>query len=359
MLSQNPSPRFAYLELSSILGRDGDEELTGYFTRLGFHTQNTHTPDGARPAWRSTQMQRGSFRLMITGHRSGSSLYPRVLHSGPYFSAAAFTTTDLPFTLTRAQESGLTILDPIGYLPDGSVYCNIEGPGGIVYTFIHDHTRRADWGAGDGHAGIGSLDHIAVVTTRNDHRRVIDAHRILFGEDSWHPIPLTRLPSGEAMGSGFIHAGDVRITLVWAEGECRQLTGFRAVNGGDGIQHAALRVDGQIIPEVDKAHANGIQFRDAPDTYYDHLEKRLEHPVPGLGDLKARGILADDDEYTRPGDGPRGIRQIFAAPFGVSERGPFIELIDRSGGGQTFGGRNVLALAESVELAALRAASRA
>ena len=357
MPDQNPSPRFAYLELSTLFGRDGDEELTRYFSRLGFHARETHTPVGPHPAWRSMDMRRGSARIMVTGHRSGSGFYPRVLHSGPYFSAVAFATRDLVFTLNCAQDAGLNVTGRIEYRRDGSAQSNVEGPGGMTYTFI----QGAGWGADDRQPGTGSLDHIAVVTTNHDHRRVIDAHRVLFGADSWHPMPLTRLPSGEAMGSGFIHAGDVRITIVWAEGECRQLTGFRAI-GGDGIQHAALRVDdtdGGILAEVDKARGNGIRFRDAPDAYYDYLEKRLDHPIPDLDDLKARGILADDDEFTRPEDGPHGIRQIFAAPFGVSERGPFIELIDRSLGGQTFGGRNILALAESVELTALRAASRA
>lgn len=346
----NSSPRFAYLELSALFGRDGDEELIHYLHHFGFAARETFTPSGPHPSWRSTDMRRGSFRIMVTGHRSGSGLYPRVLHSGPHFSGAAFVTRDLPFTLNHAQENHLRITDRIGYLGDGSAYGSIEGPGGMTYTFIQDGN---DWGCDDGQAGTGSLDHIAVVTTRSERRKVIEGHRVLFGENSWHPMPVTTLPSGEAIGSGYIHAGDVRVTIVWPVGECRQLGGFRAVTGGDGIQHAALRVDdtdGGIITEVDVARANGIKFRDTPDTYYEHLEKRLGHTIPDLDELRTRGILADDDEYV-PLDEEHGIRQIFACPFGVSADSPFLELIDRRFGGVTFGGRNILALAESIELA--------
>lgn len=356
MPDQNPSPRFAYLELSTLFGPDGDLDLIRYLDRFGFRTGETHTPDGVRPGWRSTEMRRGSFPVMVTGHRSGSGLYPQVLHSGPFFSAAAFTTPYLPFTLSRAEEAGLRA-DPIRYFPDGGMYSNVEGPGGLTYTFL----QGGDWGADDRQAGTGALDHIAVVTTKAGHREVIDAHMVLFGEENWHLMPVTTLPSGEAMGSGYVHAGDVRITIVWPAGECRQLAGFRVLNGGDGIQHAALRVDdtpGGIITEVDAARANGIRFRDAPGTYYEYLEQRLGHPVPDLDELRARGILADDDEYVSLKDGPCGIRQIFASPFGVPEHGPFLELIDRSGGGEAFGGRNVRALAESIQLAAQRAAQQ-
>ena len=354
----SPSPRFAYLEIATLFGRDGDEALISYFSNLGFgQATDTYIPPGMYPGWRSTDMRRGSFRVLITGHRSGSGLYPRVLHSGPHVSAVAFVTGDRAFTLNRAQEAGLNILQRHAKLGDGSVYSTIEGPGGMNYIF----TDGTGWGTDDGQLGTGSLDHIAVVTTRPGSRKVIDTHEALFGAGTWHPMPLTRLPNGEAIGSGFIRAGGVRVTIVWPVGErgCRQLTGFRAVTGGDGVQHAALRVDGRIIPEVDEGRRLGAGFRDAPAAYYDVLEQRLGHPIPDLGDLKRTGVLADDDEYVDLEGRPHGIRQIFARPFGASDWGPFIELIDRGFGGETFGGRNVRALAESIELDSLRGGRQA
>jgi 4-hydroxyphenylpyruvate dioxygenase len=110
---------------------------------------------------------------------------------------------------------------------------------------------------------------------------------------------------------------------------------------GPGAQHLALATN-DILDTVDRLRAEGVEFLDTPDAYYDDPELRArigEVRVP-IEKLKQRKILVDRDE-----DGY--LLQIFTKPLGDRPT-VFFEIIERHGS-LGFGKGNFKALFESIE----------
>ena len=108
---------------------------------------------------------------------------------------------------------------------------------------------------------------------------------------------------------------------------------------GPGVQHVALAT-GDIVKAVREMTARGVEFLDAPDSYYDELGSWVGDTRVPLADLRELRILADRDE-----DGY--LLQIFTKP--VQDRPTvFFELIERHGS-LGFGKGNFKALFEAIE----------
>ena len=108
-----------------------------------------------------------------------------------------------------------------------------------------------------------------------------------------------------------------------------------------GCQHLALATS-DILRTVDALRAEGVEFLDTPDAYYDDpaLRERIGRVRVPVEELKRRGILVDRDE-----DGY--LLQIFTKPLGDRPT-IFFELIERHGS-LGFGKGNFKALFESIE----------
>jgi 4-hydroxyphenylpyruvate dioxygenase len=110
---------------------------------------------------------------------------------------------------------------------------------------------------------------------------------------------------------------------------------------GPGCQHVALATN-DILATVDILRANGIEFLDTPDSYYEdpELRERIGKVRAPIDELKKRRILVDRDE-----DGY--LLQIFTKPIGDRPT-VFYELIERHGS-LGFGKGNFKALFEAIE----------
>ena len=110
---------------------------------------------------------------------------------------------------------------------------------------------------------------------------------------------------------------------------------------GPGAQHLALAT-GDIIATVDALRAEGVEFLDTPDSYYDdpELRERIGHVRVPIEELRTRRILVDRDE-----DGY--LLQIFTKPLGDRPT-VFFELIERHGS-LGFGKGNFKALFVALE----------
>ncbi|MGH8773738.1 MAG: 4-hydroxyphenylpyruvate dioxygenase [Jiangellaceae bacterium] len=120
-----------------------------------------------------------------------------------------------------------------------------------------------------------------------------------------------------------------------------QIDEYLEFYGTAGCQHIALATN-DILRTVDVMRAEGVEFLDTPDAYYDDPELRArigEVRVP-VEELKTRKILVDRDE-----DGY--LLQIFTKPIGDRPT-VFYELIERHGS-LGFGKGNFKALFESIE----------
>jgi 4-hydroxyphenylpyruvate dioxygenase len=120
-----------------------------------------------------------------------------------------------------------------------------------------------------------------------------------------------------------------------------QIDEYLEFYGSAGCQHIALAT-GDILRAVDVMRAEGVEFLDTPDTYYDdpQLRARIGMVRVPVEELKQRGILVDRDE-----DGY--LLQIFTKPIGDRPT-VFFELIERHGS-LGFGKGNFKALFESIE----------
>ncbi|MBA2559137.1 MAG: 4-hydroxyphenylpyruvate dioxygenase [Propionibacteriales bacterium] len=120
-----------------------------------------------------------------------------------------------------------------------------------------------------------------------------------------------------------------------------QIDEYLEFYGSAGCQHIALAT-GDIVRTVDQLRANGVQFLDTPDSYYDdpELRARIGTVRVEVDELKSRGILVDRDE-----DGY--LLQIFTKPMGDRPT-VFYEFIERHGS-LGFGKGNFKALFEAIE----------
>jgi 4-hydroxyphenylpyruvate dioxygenase len=118
-----------------------------------------------------------------------------------------------------------------------------------------------------------------------------------------------------------------------------QIDEYLEFYGGPGVQHIALATD-DIVGAVRGMRAEGIQFLNTPDSYYETLGEWVGDTRVPLDELQQLKILADRDE-----DGY--LLQIFTKP--VQDRPTvFFELIERHGS-QGFGKGNFKALFEAIE----------
>jgi 4-hydroxyphenylpyruvate dioxygenase len=120
-----------------------------------------------------------------------------------------------------------------------------------------------------------------------------------------------------------------------------QIDEYLEYYGSAGCQHIALATN-DILRTVDAMRAEGVEFLETPDSYYDdpELRERIGTVRVPVEELKKRGILVDRDE-----DGY--LLQIFTRPIGDRPT-VFYELIERHGS-LGFGKGNFKALFEAIE----------
>jgi 4-hydroxyphenylpyruvate dioxygenase len=120
-----------------------------------------------------------------------------------------------------------------------------------------------------------------------------------------------------------------------------QIDEYLEFYNGPGAQHLALATN-DILRTVDELRANGVEFLDTPDSYYedDELRSRIGEVRAPIEELQKRKILVDRDE-----DGY--LLQIFTKPLGDRPT-VFFEIIERHGS-LGFGKGNFKALFEAIE----------
>ncbi len=108
---------------------------------------------------------------------------------------------------------------------------------------------------------------------------------------------------------------------------------------GAGVQHLAIRTD-DIVETVQALSANGVEFLDTPDAYYEMLTDRVGEIDEAIETLRKLRILVDRDDLGY-------MLQIFTKPL-QDRPTVFFEIIQRKGS-LSFGKGNFQALFESIE----------
>jgi 4-hydroxyphenylpyruvate dioxygenase len=134
--------------------------------------------------------------------------------------------------------------------------------------------------------------------------------------------------------------GMVRIPLNESADEKSQINEYLNEYKGEGIQHIAMFTD-NIYESVEAMRAQGIEFLDTPDTYFEVIDMRVPDHGEDVPRLQKNKILIDADTET----GTKLLLQIFTQ----NNIGPiFFEIIQRKGN-EGFGNGNFTALFESIE----------
>ena len=118
-----------------------------------------------------------------------------------------------------------------------------------------------------------------------------------------------------------------------------QIQEYLDYNGGPGVQHIAMQTK-DILQTVSMLRANGVEFLDVPDAYYEALPARVGEIRENLDAIRRLRILVDRDEEGY-------LLQLFSKP--VEDRPTlFFEIIQRAGS-RGFGKGNFKALFEAIE----------
>ncbi|MDQ3205123.1 MAG: 4-hydroxyphenylpyruvate dioxygenase [Pseudomonadota bacterium] len=134
--------------------------------------------------------------------------------------------------------------------------------------------------------------------------------------------------------------GVVRIPLNESNDPKSQINEYLDTYKGEGIQHIACFTD-DIYATVEQMRAQGIEFLDTPDTYFEVIDQRVPSHGEDVARLARNKILIDADAETKK----RLLLQIFT----TNAIGPiFFEIIQRKGN-EGFGEGNFQALFESIE----------
>ena len=134
--------------------------------------------------------------------------------------------------------------------------------------------------------------------------------------------------------------GIVRIPLNESSDPKSQINEYLDAYKGEGIQHIACFTD-DIYTTVEAMRAQGVQFLDTPDAYFEVIDQRVPNHGEDVARLARNKILIDADPETHQ----RKLLQIFTQ----NAIGPiFFEIIQRKGN-EGFGEGNFQALFESIE----------
>jgi len=301
-------------------------------------------------------MTQGRVQLVLTG-----ALRPEENEIGRFLARHGDGVVDLAFEVDDAREcfrlavaNGATpVLEPVEQR-DGHgviVKASIASYGDTVHSFIEKGSYSGPFLPGyeardlpgEG-VGFRIIDH--VVGNQEDgqmepvvswYERVLGFQRFLSFDDKDISTEFTALRSVVMNAPNNVIKFPINEPAPGRKKS--QIEEYVEFHGGAGVQHVALLTD-DILATVRRLRANGVQFLEVPDSYYETVTERVGPIDEDLDLIREQRILVDRDD--------RGyLLQLFTKP--VEDRPTlFFEIIQRKGS-QSFGKGNFKALFESIE----------
>ena len=314
--------------------------LRSLFARMGF-------PVAARHRSKNVTLHRqGDINFVINAEPGGFGQQFARAH-GPSACAMAFRVKDAAAAFRRAVSLGAKPVETeVG--PMELRIPAIEGIGGSHIYLVDrygDHTiYDVDFvPVADAvpvrDANLGLIDHL----THNVGRGRMDTwagfYERLFNFREIRYFDIEGKKTGLFSRAMTSPCGKIRIPINESQDDKSQIEEYIREYHGEGIQHIALSTP-DIYETVDALRANGVEFQDTPDTYYEGVDARVTGHRESMQRMRERRILID-------GSADDGILlQIFTR----NVIGPiFFEIIQRKGN-EGFGEGNFRALFESIEL---------
>ena len=316
------------------------ELLRSLFAKMGFPITARHRSKNV------TLHRQGDINFVINAEPLGFGQQFARVH-GPSACAMAFRVKDAAAAFRRAVELGAkpveTRVGPMElHIPA------IEGIGGSLIYLVDRYGDRTIYDVDFVQvedplavrtAGLALIDHLTHNVNRGNMNRWAGFYEKLFNFREIRYFDIEGKKTGLFSRAMTSPCGKIRIPINESQDDKSQIEEYLREYHGEGIQHIALFTD-DIYASVDALCANGVEFQDTPDTYYEGVEARVEGHRESLARMKERRILID-------GSAKDGILlQIFTK----NVIGPiFFEIIQRKGN-EGFGEGNFRALFESIEL---------
>ncbi len=336
--------------LDNPMGTDGFEfvEYTApdpvllrrLFTRMGFPVTGRHRSKNV------TLHRQGDIHFIINAAPAGFGQRFAREH-GPSACAMGFRVRDAAAALRRAVELGATPVETqVG--PMELRIPAIEGIGGSLIYLVDRYGDRTIYDvdfvpvsdpAAVRPAGLTVIDHLTHNVSRGNMDKWAGFYERLFNFREIRYFDIEGKKTGLFSRAMTSPCGRIRIPINESQDDRSQIEEYIREYHGEGIQHIALFTD-DIYTTVDALRANGVEFQDTPDTYYEGVTARVNGHRESLERMRERSILID-------GSAEDGILlQIFTK----NVIGPiFFEIIQRKGN-EGFGEGNFRALFESIEL---------
>ncbi len=323
------------------------EKLHNLFVQMGFSKIAVHKSKNV------SLYRQGDINFILNAEK-GSHAEEFSSKHGPSANAMAFRVKSVKKALDRAKELGCKIHE--GKVGPMELHIPaIEGIGGSLLYLVDMYGDKSIYDVDFDYisneprnpkgVGLLAIDHL----THNVYRGNMDEwasfyERVFnFREIRYFDIEgkLTGLKS-KAMTSP---DGKIRIPINESSDDNSQIEEYLREYHGEGIQHIALST-ANIYETVEELRGKGVEFLDAPDTYYEMIDKRLAGHGEDVPRLARNKILIDGAPESKEGAKDGGLLlQIFTKTV----IGPiFFEIIQRKGD-EGFGEGNFRALFESIE----------
>lgn len=212
------------------------------------------------------------------------------------------------------------------------------GAAGSIYDNEYDVVEGAD--PNPAGFGLTFIDHLTHNLYFGNMQKWSDYYERLFNFREIRYFDIKGAKTGLVSKAMTAPDGIVRIPLNESNDPKSQINEYLDAYHGEGIQHIACFTD-DIYATVEAMRAEGVQFLDTPDTYFDVVDMRIPEHKEDVPRLRKNKILIDADPETHQ----RKLLQIFTE----NSVGPiFFEIIQRKGN-EGFGEGNFQALFESIE----------
>jgi 4-hydroxyphenylpyruvate dioxygenase len=322
------------------------ELLRTLFQRLGFPVTARHRSKNV------TLHQQGDINFIINAEPdSFGQRFAR--EHGPSACAMGFRVKDAAAAYKRCIDLGAKAVETrVG--PMELQIPAIEGIGGSLIYLVDRYGDRTIYDvdfvpvqaqAGVRSAGLAYIDHLTHNVARGNMSKWAGFYEKLFNFREIRYFDIEGKKTGLFSRAMTSPCGKIRIPINESQDDKSQIEEYLQQYRGEGIQHIALGT-ADIIDTVDVLRAQGVQFQDTPDTYYEGVDARVRGHREDLAELSKRRILIDGN----PEKGEGLLLQIFTQ----NVIGPiFFEIIQRKGN-EGFGEGNFKALFESIELDQMR-----
>ncbi|MFG6120571.1 4-hydroxyphenylpyruvate dioxygenase [Thalassobacillus sp. B23F22_16] len=299
-------------------------------------------------------LQQRKVRIVVTGTLTESSRVAEFTKKhGDGVKDVALTVDDVDKAYKEAVSRGAIEITPPFTIDDeyGPVKKAVIGTyGDTIHTLVERKDYKgvfmpgflpADFEVPHESAGIAAIDHVVGNVERME-EWVSYYEKVMGFKEMRHFSDEDITTEYSALMSKVMHnGGRIKFPINEpAEGKRKsQIEEYLDFYNGPGVQHIAL-ITGDIVDTVTKLRANGVEFLNTPDAYYDELSDRVGEIDEEIDKLRELKILVDRDDEGY-------LLQIFTKPI-VDRPTMFIEIIQRKGA-RGFGEGNFKALFESIE----------